>query len=257
MRRQKIIWVPTPTFLYRNYHYKRLVKGLSKDSFFLDVGSGNGEFVKFLLDKGFCGEAIDISHEAVWFFKKQLGRAKGIKIIQGDVFKYKPAKKYDVVFCFETLEHIKDDAGAIKKIYSFLRPGGMILISVPAHMSEWDKMDEIKGHYRRYEKKEVFQKLRQAGFQKVKVFDYGFPFLWILRRITKTGKLITFFGQEKDKESRSEESSIQQEYNPKLKPIVANPLILYPMFKIMDLFIGTDLGFGYIAYGTRQTGKKT
>lgn len=247
------MWVPTPTFLYRNYLYKKFSQVLDKNSYFLDVGAGNGEFVKYLLKQGFKGDYIDISEEAVKIARGQLNGAKGINIKQADIFTFKSNKKYDVIFSFETLEHIKNDQLAMKKIYQLLKPGGTFLMSIPAHMSEWDKMDEIKGHFRRYERKELKEKLEKAGFLVETILSYGFPFLWILRRITKTGRLIKSFSKNLSKDAKTKESSIQQEYDPRLKSLVTSPLILYPMFKIMDLFIKTDLGFGYIALSKKKS----
>lgn len=251
-KKKRIVWVPTPTFLYRNYFYKKFSKILTKDDYFLEVGAGNGEFVKYLLNRGLQGDSIDISKEAVKFMRQRLQGIKGINIRKADIFTYQSPKKYNAIFCFETLEHIEDDVGALKKIHQLLKFNGVFMMSVPAHMSEWDKMDEIKGHYRRYEKKELLRKLKKAGFVTKTFINYGFPFLWILRRITKTGRLITSYSRELGKDAKTRESSIQQEYHPRLKFLVANPLILYPMFKVMDLFIQTDLGFGYIVVADKK-----
>lgn len=243
---KNVNWVPTPTFLYRNYLYTKIAKKLPKNTYFLDVGSGNGAFLKTLSGLGLKGESIDSSKDAVEFAKKQHKDLQGIKIKHGNIFIYKPPRKYDAIFCLEALEHIKDDQLAIKKIYNLLKKGGVFVMSSPGHMSEWTKMDEIKGHYRRYERKELKEKYKKANFKIEVLYTYGFPFLWMLRRITGTGKFIKSFTQHLDKESRGKESSIQEEYNPKLKNIVANPYLLYFPFKIMDLFLNTDLGFGYL-----------
>lgn len=247
MQKKETEWVPTPTFLYRNYLYKKFSQSLPRDSFFLDVGAGNGEFVKYLINQGFHGESIDISKEAVQIVRKQLKGINRVNVKLADIFTYKTKVKYDVIFCFEALEHIENDQLAMKKIYQLLKPGGIFMMSVPAHMSKWDKMDEIKGHFRRYEKKELRKKLTNTGFTVLRIVCYGFPFLNIVRQITKKGDFITSSTLENSKSEKTKESSIQQEYNPKLKNIIANPIILYPLFKIMDLFIDGDLGFGLVA----------
>lgn len=240
-------WVPTPSFLYRNYLYRKFSNFLSKDDYFLDIGSGNGEFVKYLLKKGLQGDAIDISKEAVTFMGQQLKGFKGVNIKLANLFTYKPAVKYDVIFMFEVLEHIEDDQLALKKIYQLLKPNGTFILSVPAHQKDWDKIDEIKGHFRHYERKELLGKLKKANFVIESFISYGFPLLWILRKVTKTGKLIKSYTESLTQEEKTKISSLRQEYPPSLKFLVANPLILYPMFKIMDLFLQTDLGLGYIA----------
>lgn len=245
--RQKTTWVPTPTFLYRNYRYKKMVDRIKKDSYFLEVGPGNGDFLKHLIKKGYRGEAIDISEKSIQDLKKDLGEIPGIKIKKDSIFTYKSAKKFDLVSAFEVLEHIENDEGAIKRIYSLLTPGGKFLVSIPAKMKEWTNIDVIKGHYRRYEREELHKKLRDAGFKKIKIVDYGFPFLSFLRRISKEGGHITTFTQGKSKQTRGKESGIQQEYYPFLRPIVTFPLFTYPFFFITDLFLNSGLGFGLIA----------
>lgn len=246
MASKKSTWVPTPTFLYRNYLYKKIADTLPRNSYFLDVGSGNGEFLRVLSNLGFTGESVDISKEAVEYAKKQLRDVKGVTVKQGDIFKYKPSKKYDVIFCFETMEHIEKDALAMKKLYQLLKLGGTLVLSAPAHMKEWSQMDKIKGHYRRYERPEITKKLKSAGFKIKDLYTYGFPFLWFLRKVSSSGKYIKSFTQHMDQDARGRESSIQEEYSPKLKSIVTNPVLLWPAFKIMDQFIKTDLGFGYL-----------
>lgn len=239
-------WVPTPTYLYRNYLYKKIVKTLPKDGYFLDVGSGNGEFMRILSRYGFRGESIDTSKKAVSLAKKNLKKVKGITIKWGNIFTYNPKTKFDIVFCFEALEHIDNDSLAIKKIHGLLKPDGIFVMSVPAHMSQWTSIDKIKGHYRRYERKELTTKLTKAHFKIRTMLTYGFPFLYILRWISSSGSLISYQRKSTNKDVKSRESSITQDYDPKLKALATNPLILYPIFKFLDLFTKTDLGFGYI-----------
>ncbi len=252
MTKKNISWTPTPTFLYRNYLYRNIAKSLPKDSFFLDVGAGNGDFLRALSTLGFHGESIDVSRDAVFFARQHLGRAKGITIKLGDIFTYKPKRKYDVVFCFEALEHIRDDTGAMRKIFNLLRPGGVFVLSIPAHKSLWSTIDTMKGHYRRYEKVELKEKLEKTGFRVTSLYTYGFPFLSLLRRLSNSGKFVKSSTQHLDKDARGRESSIQEEYSPKLKLLATNPLLLYPLFRIMDLFTRTDLGFGYLAMAVKD-----
>lgn len=240
-------WVPTPTFLYRNYRYRKLLKPIKKDSYFLEVGPGNGDFVKYLIKQGFKGEAIDISQKSIEDLKKDLGDHTNVIIKKDSIFTYRTKKKYDLISAFEVLEHIKDDVGAIRRIYSLLNPGGKFLVSIPARMKEWTNIDVIKGHYRRYEREELYKKLKEAGFRKIHIVDYGFPLLTFLRRISKQGKHIVTYTQGGSKQVRGMESGIQQEYYPILRPIVTFPLFTYPFFAVMDLFINSGLGFGFIA----------
>jgi SAM-dependent methyltransferase len=239
-------WVPTPTYLYRNYLYQKIIRKIPNNSFFLDIGTGNGEFIKKIIERGFSGEAIDVSKDAVKLAQKRLSNIKNVKVKHADLYKYEPRVKYDIVFCFEVLEHVKDDELAMKKIHGLLEKNGYLVMSVPAHMKEWANIDEIKGHYRRYEKKELIRKLKKAGFEIENFWSYGFPFLLLVRIISGSGKYLLSTTKSEGKDIRSRESGIQQEYNPKWSFFVTSKIILYPFFRMMNLFLGTDLGFGYI-----------
>lgn len=248
----KLQWVPTPSFLYRNYLYLKIAKSLPTSSRFLDIGSGNGDFVKKLLALGYTGESLDYSPKAIKFMKKHLGKVKGITIRLGNIFKFHPLKKYDVTFCFEVLEHVKEDAKAMQKIFYFLKPGGTFIMSVPAHMALWANVDVIKGHFRRYEREELCTKLKKAGFKIQSIWSYGFPFLRLIRSFSSSGEFIksSIPGL---KSQKTGESSIQQEYNPVFAPFVSSPLVTIPLFAIMNLFLSTDFGLGYIVVAKKPT----
>lgn len=252
----KLQWVPTPSFLYRNYLYLRIASMFPKTSRFLDVGSGNGDFVKKLLSLGYTGESLDYSTKAVKFMKKHLGLCKGIVVRLGDIFTFRPTQKYDVIFSFEVLEHVEEDTSAMKKMYGFLKPGGSFVMSVPAHMALWANVDDMKGHFRRYERQELKNKLEEAGFKVKSIWCYGFPFLRLIRLISSGGNLIksNIPGQ---KAQKTGESSIQQEYNPVFAPVISSPLITVPLFSIMNLFLNTDLGLGYIVVAQKPTSLKS
>jgi SAM-dependent methyltransferase len=74
-------------------------------------------------------------------------------------------KLYDIIYTSNVLEHIEDDVAALKKLNSKLKPGGQIAIYVPAFMCLFNQMDSAVGHYRRYEKAELVDKLKKADFK--------------------------------------------------------------------------------------------
>ncbi len=57
----------------------------------------------------------------------------------------------DSILCLNVIEHIEDDGKAVANLVSTLRPGGHLLLGVPAHMALFNDMDRLAGHLRRYD----------------------------------------------------------------------------------------------------------
>ncbi len=70
----------------------------------------------------------------------------------------------DTVVCLNVLEHIEDDRGTLADLHALLPPGGRVVIIVPALQSLYGTLDTHLHHVRRYEKVELEEKLRAAGF---------------------------------------------------------------------------------------------
>jgi SAM-dependent methyltransferase len=75
----------------------------------------------------------------------------------------------DVVASVNVLEHIRDDVETLKAAHDVLRPGGILLVFVPAFNFLYGSMDRTFGHVRRYTKKTLTHKLVEAGFAPVRV----------------------------------------------------------------------------------------
>lgn len=81
--------------------------------------------------------------------------------------------QFDMVCAFEVLEHISDDIAALLSWNSLLPPGGYLLLSVPAHARKFGLLDELVGHFRRYDRNGLHQVLTTAGFEVIKISSYG------------------------------------------------------------------------------------
>lgn len=104
-------------------------------------------------------------------------------------------KTYDLIYTSNVLEHIKDDITVLKKLNEKINVNGYLAIYVPAFMFLYNHMDSSVGHYRRYEKKELIEKLLLANF-KIKECYYsdsiGF-FTWLLVRSKGTDNKLKFY----------------------------------------------------------------
>jgi SAM-dependent methyltransferase len=85
------------------------------------------------------------------------------------------AYRFDTICAFEVLEHIEDDAEALAEWFDKLHPGGSLVLSVPARQTRFAAADRIAGHFRRYEPREMSEKLELTGFTDIHVELYGFP----------------------------------------------------------------------------------
>lgn len=152
-------------FFYVSTH--RLVLDLVKrwknkrDLKILDAGCGTGGLALKLSMLGKVA-AIDASPEAVKFANKR-GVAAKLASIEKIPF---PDKTFDLVTCIDVIYHkqVKNDIGALSEIRRILRPGGVLVLRVPANRYLMSAHDRHVHTARRYSKKELDRKLRQAGF---------------------------------------------------------------------------------------------
>ena len=106
-----------------------------------------------------CG--IDFSAEAVEKCKQ-----RGLSAYQMDAhnLEFEP-NSFDVLIASDSLEHLEHDEQALKNWISILKPGGRILVFVPAYMFLWSEHDAVNLHYRRYTKQNLREKMERAGFK--------------------------------------------------------------------------------------------
>ncbi|HEY3754116.1 MAG TPA: class I SAM-dependent methyltransferase [Pseudonocardiaceae bacterium] len=92
-------------------------------------------------------------------------------------------ERFDLVCAFEVLEHIEDDEAALTEWAGRLRPGGWVLMSVPAHQRRFGPWDELVGHFRRYDPDVMTALLHRCGFTDVTIRQYGMPLGFLLESV--------------------------------------------------------------------------
>ena len=164
---------------------QQILKGY-KDPQILDIGCGTGFNIAYLHKLGFDQAAgLDFSPDALAYCRaRQLNG-----LICGDAEKL-PIRHgcYDIVLTLDIIEHIKDDRHALSEIYRILKPDGVLVIFVPAFQFLWSFQDEISHHQRRYNARELREKVLQAGFELRKltyVNSLLFPVVWFGRLILR------------------------------------------------------------------------
>ena len=100
---------------------------------------------------------------------------------------------YDLITCFDVLEHLPDAGKTIGRLGDFLTDEGYILASVPAHSFLWSNHDVLLHHKRRYEKKGLREEFEKNNFEIVLISYYNsliFP-MALMRRIINPKKTST------------------------------------------------------------------
>lgn len=156
----------------------------------------------------------------------------------------------------EVLEHIEDDRAALEQWARWLRPGGVLLLSVPAHMARWNARDVWAGHYRRYERPNLENVLDRCGLEVRKVECYGVPLANLLERLAHWRYRAALAPHETEKTSaeRTARSGVDRGVESRLFGLLRNPLGVVAMrccCLAQVPFLGSDLGSGYIALAVR------
>jgi len=135
--------------------------GLPKDARILEIGCGTGHNLPMLARFGQV-DAIEIDETARGLASERLGKAVGsapLPELEG------VEAEYDLVAVLDVIEHIDDDVAGLSAIAARLRPGGKILITVPAHQWMWSAHDVVNHHKRRYSKATLTDALARAGLK--------------------------------------------------------------------------------------------
>ena len=97
-----------------------------------------------------------------------------------------PDNSFDLVLATDVIEHVDDDATALAEINRVLRPGGVVLVTVPAFQSLWGLQDKVAHHKRRYRMAGLRDRVRGAGLRIERSFYFNyllFPAIWAARRV--------------------------------------------------------------------------
>lgn len=131
----------------------------------IEIGGGIGNFTSLLIN---YGKVTSIEIEKSYLPKISKATRNRAESGFGDIEKDKyffGDKKFNVAVMLNVLEHIKDDASAIRNTHKLLKKKGFAIILVPAHQLLYSKLDENLGHYRRYTKTTLNKLLKQNGFK--------------------------------------------------------------------------------------------
>lgn len=93
----------------------------------------------------------------------------------------------DIVVMHDVLEHIQDDEAAARHLRGLLKPGGRLIVSVPALQSLFGHHDRLLGHYRRYTKRSL-ERVLESHFRVLRIRYFGFAFVPLVLWFSKWRK---------------------------------------------------------------------
>ncbi|MFZ1864990.1 MAG: class I SAM-dependent methyltransferase [Polyangiales bacterium] len=243
-------WVPSPRYLLRRARILEHARHWPKGRV-LELGCGAGALVYELTHDGFECTAVEHSPAAA---------ALATEINDGNAEIRTEAAEWDAAFdyvlAFEVLEHIEDDRTALIRWRQWLRPGGLMVLSVPAHPQRWNATDEWAGHVRRYEREQLRDVLEGAGMEVEEIECYGFPLANLLERVRAAQCARQLSGEEhQDREARTAQSGVDRTTETRLFPLYAGPVgsgMIRMFSATQKLFLQTDFGNGLIALARRR-----
>jgi SAM-dependent methyltransferase len=218
---------------------------------FVEMGAGTGHMTRIFLERGFYGACHDLGADSRQMLRENLSYV-GERMVVVDQLSELAAESFDYLFAFEVLEHIENDGEVLREWMRYLRPSGRILVSVPAHQRKYGKSDELVGHVRRYEKKNLHALLSSADVSDISIVNYGFPITELTRRLSN--RLIR--NDHSYDEMTPEQRSIR---SAQARPATINKVLsaissdfFWPFCSAQRWFYRYDLGDGYLATGTKS-----
>ena len=139
---------------------------LPKDARILEIGCGTGHNLPMLSRFGQV-DAIEIDPAARDIAAERLGKP----VSDAPLPQLPEIERgaYDLIAVLDVVEHIEDDVAALTAMRDCLKPGGKILITVPAHQWMWSAHDVVNHHHRRYSKATLRRAIIAAGLSSAKL----------------------------------------------------------------------------------------
>jgi glycosyltransferase involved in cell wall biosynthesis len=164
----------------------------------LEIGAGHGTFTELLLE-GRKVTATDSSRRCVELLTKKFENVPDVEVKHCDVSGDGDFGVFDSAVLINVLEHLDDDRTVLTRLRNSLRPGGHLIVFVPAFPMLNSEFDSKIGHRRRYRRQALRQLAEGAGLKPVVsryVNSVGFFGWWLAKRLRQTptyGPLVRAF----------------------------------------------------------------
>ena len=151
----------------------------------LEVGAGHGELTERIRGAGRHVVATDLSPRCVRELAKRFASDPDVEVHHADLVPSGSDDQFDTIVLLNVLEHLPRDDDALTRLVARLRPGGRLVVVVPAFESLYSDFDFRIGHRRRYRKSELTMRLDRAGLRVIDahyVNALGAVGWWLLAR---------------------------------------------------------------------------
>jgi SAM-dependent methyltransferase len=142
-----------------------------------DIGCGPGNLTGFLLDRElYIG--VDLDQGLLQELHNEFGKNGNIEILKSDILltecrDFLKNKNLNSILCLNLIEHIENDVQAISNMIHSLPQGGYLCLLVPAMPNIYGTLDSLDGHFRRYTKKLLRQKLKGLPVEIIKLYYFN------------------------------------------------------------------------------------
>lgn len=133
----------------------------------LEVGSGLGNLSQLLVRDAEHAVLTDMEPAYIARLRSTFGDNPRVEVAHFELGSEPPASvnkhRYDAILAMNVIEHVRDDLGAVRSLVELLKPGGHLLVYVPACQFAFGTLDEELAHFRRYSARSLTELLERAG----------------------------------------------------------------------------------------------
>lgn len=160
-------------FKHRNSMIVSTIKKFPPEGCMFDIGGGNGFVSKSIFENGFDIFLIEPGLSGIHNAKKR-GITNLLCATMADAQFEK--ESIDAMGMFDVVEHIENDLEFLKDAFQYLKPGGLLYLTVPSYQFLWSHYDKRAGHYRRYTLRKLSRLIKSSGL-KIRYKSYFFILL--------------------------------------------------------------------------------
>jgi len=135
----------------------------------LEIGSGIGNLSRLIVERATTAVLSDMEVHYLQALRQTFGNDPRVSVAPYDLDREPSpeiaARRFDAIVAVNVIEHIRDDRALVERLAGLLKPGGKLVIYVPACPFAYGSLDLALGHYRRYTPDGLHALLKGAGLE--------------------------------------------------------------------------------------------